>query len=81
MKSLEVSGFREHLSQELKYVNKCRRMGCPSELNLDHMSPKIMCEIQIETRVVGRGREDTGCLTGPTKNHFKILNRGQRYVI
>lgn len=70
-----MSGFREHLNQELKYVNKCTRMGRPPELNLDHMSPKIICEIQIEIRVVGRGREDTGCLTGPTKNHFKIQQR------
>lgn len=39
MKSLEVSCFRGHLNRELKYVNKARRMRCPYELNLDHVTP------------------------------------------
>lgn len=35
MKSLEVSGFRGYLNQELSYVNKDRWIEFPNGLNLD----------------------------------------------
>lgn len=73
MKSLEVSGFRRHLNQELKYVNKDRWMECPNEFNLDYVThlplphPLIMCETQMDISAVKRRNEDMGYFKGPVR--------------
>lgn len=51
--SSEVSDFRGHSNQELKYSDKDRWMKGPDELNPDPVTPGIMCEAHMEIRAVG----------------------------
>lgn len=59
-----------------------KKGGCDAyELSLDRVTPGILCEIQREIRAIGRGREDAGCLTGPTQKSLENPTGAEKYVI
>lgn len=45
-------------------------MECPNELNLGHGTPCIICETQVEIRVVGEG-----------EGRHRMLHRGSKKLL